>query len=205
MASPLFILLVHKVGEMRNSMPSTLVCELFDDFVDSVKIGDTVKISGVFVARETRRNCRTKKLNSIFQKMLRVLHMNTEKEIQAVPQYIDPVPQSLEDLLHYVAPSILESNTLKMGFLLAIVGGMNRQKSEEEVQNMTPNERKLYKEHMIHRKKFQIHTLILGNPSTGKSILATWFENLDLLRLQNAHGLTSAGQGMKIEHHFVKF
>ena len=58
MASPLFILLVHKVGEMRNSMPSTLVCELFDDFVDSVKIGDTVKISGVFVARETRRKRR---------------------------------------------------------------------------------------------------------------------------------------------------
>ena len=80
-----------------------------------------------------------------------------------------PIPQNLEELLDMVAPGILDAHDIKMGFLFSLIGGMKWHKSEKEIEDMSVSERRRYMDKEQFRTPSQINSLVIGNPSCGKS------------------------------------
>ena len=90
---------------------------------------------------------------------LSLVHVHEQFQRRIIPNYMNP-PPTLDELCDLAAPSILESKDIKLAFLLSVVGAKT---ITEDQQRQSP-------------EKTSIHTLILGNPSSGKSQIASWFE-----------------------------
>ena len=89
-------------------------------------------------------------------------------------KYINPMP-SIEDLCNMLCPALIGEYDLKLAFLISLVGGFNRNKTETET---------------ALKQKFSLNILVVGNPSCGKSQLAVWLSKLGFSKLQNSYGLT---------------
>ena len=164
---------IIKVQEFGNqtttSMQPVINCELYGCFVDSYKIGDKVKLSGIYCARPKKKHYKSKVLLSIFTKSFVCLHLSFNYERPSFNEYLTPLPHDLDDLLSMIAPAILDTNDIKMGFLFSLIGGMTRNKTDKEIEAMSLAERKRYMDTDQFRGPCQINTLIIGNPSCGKS------------------------------------
>ena len=66
------------------------------------------RVTGVFRAKQTRKNIKSKKLKSVFSKSMDIVHVMENFVKPIIPEYMDPAP-TLDELIKLVAPSILDA------------------------------------------------------------------------------------------------
>lgn len=148
------------------AQPQRLTCRLSEDLADLVNPGSRAVFNGVLRAT-TRTEGRSK--NTLLDLELQVLSVDLVQEDRELELTVDDVraieaeasrPDVLERLAASIAPSIYGLETEKLALVLQLFGGVRR---------ILPDGT---------RVRGDVHVLLLGDPSTGKSQLLSFVQKV---------------------------
>lgn len=162
----------------EGEQPRRLICELLDDAVDAVVPGQRVVLNGVLRGTTLGRGRERKRLLSPRLDVLSVesdektqdLELSGE-DIKAIQEFARR-PNAIDLVAASVAPSLYGLENEKLAIALQLFGGVPKQVSANE------------------RIRGDIHILLLGDPSTGKSQL------LNAVKGLHYRGVMATGRGV---------
>ncbi len=129
----------------------TLICEAQGDLIDSVKVGETVRVTG-FISIENNKNKFFNILHLLnIKKVNEISYQITDSEKEIFKEWTSQ-PSYWDKLISSIAPNIHNSKLMKASFLLAFVGGTRWTKNQ----------------------RYWINVLVVGDSGTAKSKIAEW-------------------------------
>jgi len=189
---------------------------LYENAAQNVIAGEIVQVEGkIYVERKVESGNKGKKLVNVlhgnkifylnrekivitqkdienFQRWEKICNNAYKKELETIEKHKEKdwskkiIPMTFIDrIISMFAPNVIGHNTAKLGILRSIIGGMDnsierRQKRKED-----------------NGRRGRIHTILVGDPGTAKSILAREatkiFPNSRYVTAQNASGKSLIG------------
>jgi len=168
-----------------NAVPRTLRCILTDDMVDSLRPGDRVSIVGImrpsFEMSKSQSQGKTRILplvlyvNNVVMEDKADIARYDDEDIKKFHESVKQ-PEWESDVILSIAPGLAGLEMEKLAIVLQLVGGVKKIGLSK------------------HRIRGDIHILLIGDPSTGKSQLLTASSRLSHRAiLTQGSGVTKAG------------
>ncbi|KAJ1512852.1 hypothetical protein HMI56_003436 [Coelomomyces lativittatus] len=189
--------------------PHALALNVYDDWVDTMKPGDRVWVTGIYRSMPIRVQPNKRTLQPVFRTFLDVVHVTAldphriartvhASELMAEKCEVDSSVVTAEEeaqilemskrpdvytyLARSLAPSLFEMEDAKKGALLQLFGGANGggASSGSTSSSMDP--------HSVHTRG-DIHVLLVGDPGVAKSQLLQYVHHL------TPRGVYTSGKG----------
>jgi DNA replicative helicase MCM subunit Mcm2 (Cdc46/Mcm family) len=166
------------MDEVSGSNPITFDCELIDNDVRQVNLGDEVELIGIFRSRLNDK----KKLNDIVIQTVSVNKINhtMECELDDISDFEQMIKNNTLErtLIDSYAPSVAQEDLAKTACLLTILGGVDIDTKEISLRGV-------------------INTFLLGDPGMAKSQLLSYITTI-IPKSDYVNGAISSGPGMTV-------
>ncbi len=170
-------------SKIDGGIPKSINVYIDGYLAGKLKGGQKIKIIGSLLVGTTSLIMEKSKITSGFIQYIRALSFDTQNEI--LKEDVEQIMSFSKycEMANSIAPQITGLSFLKKAILCQLVGG-NRKKLTDGVESRS-----------------EIHILVVGDPSTGKSQLSRFIENLSrIYTYSSARGSSSVGLTAAIVH-----